>query len=172
MARSCSPIRFYLGCRDGAERGAVVQLELKTHGMEVKMQGCCGEQQSEDGKSRPCLQARSPIPTRAATGNAGSGFIRRLALVCIHGKKKNTELCSALSSLDQSCQLRGSHEHTLAGVHGTRAAVSATSSLLAWLSSPSRSGLKTCSVQHWLIPAPANPENPPARTQTQETGWD
>ena len=55
----------------------------------------------------------------------------------------------------------------LAGVRGTQAAASATSSLLACLSSASRSGLKTCFVQHWLIPAP---ENPPARTQTQETG--
>lgn len=26
-------------------------------------------------------------------------------------------------------------------------------------------------VQHLLIPAPANPKNPPARTQSRETGW-
>lgn len=60
----------------------------------------------------------------------------------------------------------------LAGVCGTRAAVSATFSLLAWLSFALRSGLKTCFVQHWLIPASANPENPSARTQAQETSWD
>lgn len=139
--------------------------------MELKMQGCCGEQQGEDGETWPLVLARSPIPTRAAMGSAGSGFIRCLALVCIHGKKK-TQPCSALSSLDQSRWLRRSPEHALASVHGTWAAVSATSSLLAWLSFASRSGLKTCFVQHCLIPAPANLENPPARTRTQETGWE
>lgn len=120
------------------------------------------------------MLSRSPVPTRAATGSTGSGFIRCLALVCIlwEEEKKKPQVCSALSSLDQSCRLCRSHEHALAGVHRTGAAVSATSSLLAWLSFASRSGLKTCFVQHWLIPAPANPENTPARTQTQETGQD
>lgn len=76
----------------------MVQLELKRHRMELRMQGCCGEQQGEDRKTQPRMQAGSPIPAQAATGNAGRGFIRCLALVCIHGKKKTRALLSPVLS--------------------------------------------------------------------------
>lgn len=146
----------------------MVQLEPKRSEMELKIQGCFGEQWVKMGTRRLAHRPHLPCPLEQPWGMQAAG-LRCLALVYIRGKKKTRAL---LSSLDRSRWLCGSHEHGLAGVHGTRAAMSATSSLLAWLSSASRSGLKTCFVQHWLIPAPAHPENPPARTQTQETSWD
>lgn len=117
-------------------------------------QRCGGEQHGEGG--------------RLGLAGAGARFTRCLASIHVHRSKRQSSA--------QHCP------------HLTEAAGSPGTASMRWPGPPlrscppswpslgfaSRSGLEPCFAQRGGLshPAPANPDNPPARTQTQESGQD
>lgn len=102
----------------------MVQLQLQRRGMELRMQGCCKEQQGGDGETRGRISHphSSSYRERRQQGEEGLGS-------GLHSWGEETQ------SSAQPCPLL----IEAAAVREPRAAVSAaSSSLLAWLSSAAR----------------------------------